>query len=588
MKTSRFILSALFFAVLGIMLMSFVGHPATGLAFSALAYIPLPQNVFGDNIIPGASEKETLVTEIVNKLNANIEEKTKSFLKPEEIEKIRKDFEISIKAMNETELKAYTEKIESLKVEMQDYKKANEDIKIIVKRQAEEIDALKSPTMPESRTKLSKHQQLEMLLANAFCSDEFKNFEDRAFSGATAKMTLGGKDKIELHRVGEQSDKTNIPITDHTGTVMISEISTMVRDDSPIRTSHLRDILNVRPTKSAQIVGGEVYDFSDALTMGAIIVAGNDEALESSFKSREQTWSLKRIVHSIRLSKRWFKVNGLQWVIDHVLAKLPNGVFTVEDFEFLFGDGTGNHVTGLTKSAQAFNLAYKTYTTADIASIATYNSGAQTLVTFAAAHRIKNGDTLIVANSTNYNHTFLSVEVLDATRIVIDHIYQAETATGWTGSATSTFYRAVDNAQEADVLKVAAALLKAGEFMPTAHIINTQTQTKLGLLKDTHADYLNIVKDKNDEVVSIGGLPVLALTAMPAGKFLTGDFSQRAVEVRELTPFNIQFKDDVDSAKKNEIVLIVEEEIIFPVYNPYWFVYGKFSDGISQLETPAS
>jgi HK97 family phage major capsid protein len=492
--------------------------------------------------------------------------------------------------MTEEQFKSYNEVIEGLKGQLVDVTKASEEIRKIAKNQAEEIDALKSPAVPDVRRHLSKRQQLEILVANAFKSEEFDRFESKGYAGETCKMTLGGKDKIELHRLGEQSDKTVVPITGHTGTVMISEISDMLRDDTPIRNQHIRDLINVRPTSAAQIVAGQVYSYTDALTLGALIVAENTEASESSFLSKENTWSVKRIVHSFRLSKRWFKVNGLQWVIDHVLSKLPDAMFTVEDFEFLFGDGSGNHVVGLTDVAQTFDLTYAAYTTGDFSSVATWNGGVQSLVTFAAAHGIKNGDNLILANTPTaaYDGTHTAVEVVNATQVVIDKAYTAQSTAAWTGSATSVFYLSVEHAQELDVLKVAASLLKAGEFMPTGHIVNVQTQTALGLLKDTTDNYLNIQKDANDQVIGVGGLPLVAITAMPAGKYLTGDFSPRAVEIRELTPFNIQFITDSDTAKKNEIMLVVEEEIIFPVYNPYWFIYGKFSTDKAQLETASS
>lgn len=44
----------------------------------------------------------------------------------------------------------------------------------------------------------------------------------------------------------------------------------------------------------------------------------------------------------------------------------------------------------------------------------------------------------------------------------------------------------------------------------------------------------------------------------------------------------------IDSVKSNEIVVVVEEEIIFPIYNPYAFIYGKFASAKTELETPAS
>ena len=72
---------------------------------------------------------------------------------------------------------------------------------------------------------------------------------------------------------------------------------------------------------------------------------------------------------------------------------------------------------------------------------------------------------------------------------------------------------------------------------------------------------------------------------MPYGKFISGDFSRNGLELKEFTPLNIQFVEDVESVKKNEIVVVIEEEIIFPIYNPFWFLYGVFSTAKAELET---
>lgn len=537
------------------------------------------------------NEVEKLKQELLDSFNKSLEEKTKSFLNVDEIAKVRADFETSIKAMSETQVKAYNEVIEGLKKEVSDITKLSNDVKEIVKNQAEEIDALKAPRVHVARTALDKRQQLEFLIQNAFYSQEFKNFENMGFKNATAKMTIGGKDKLELHRVGETGEKAVIPTSDHTGTVMISEISNVVRDDNPNRMSHVRDILQVSPTNQAQIVAGEVYDFTDALTLGAIITSENGQAPESVFKSREATWTKKRIVNSFRISKDWFLINGLQWVIDKVLSKLPDATFFVEDRQLLFGDGVGSNVKGLTIDAQSFNLAYATFVATAFHSVASYNAGAQSLVTFHAAHGLKNGDNLTIGNATapRYNATHVAVEVVDAVSVVIDVAYLAEAdVSAWTGSGTSIFYHGTETAQEVDALMVADALLNAGEFNCSGHIVNPQQRTQMAMIKDSTGNYLNISKDANGMVVGIGGKPLIATTAMPSGKFLSGDFSRNGVEVRELVPFNIQFAEDTESLQKNEIVLVVEEQIIFPIYNPKWFIYGKFSSAKSQLETPSS
>ena len=291
----------------------------------------------------------------------------------------------------------------------------------------------------------------------------------------------------------------------------------------------------------------------------------------------------------MRISKREIKVNGLQFVIDKVLAKLPDATLYVEDVQLLFGDGAGNNVKGLTVDAQDFSLAPNTYVATSISSVASYNGGAQALITFAAAHNMRQGDNLTIANATeaSYNATHTSVEVHNETQVVIDLAYVAEADTSaWTGTSTSPFYQAIDAAQEYDVLAVADADLEAREYQCSGHIIHPSQATQMGLLKDTDGNYLNIMKNANGQVTGVNGKPLVLTTAMPYGKFLSGDFTRNGVELKEFTPLNIQFVEDVDSVKKNEIVVVIEEEIIFPIYNPYWMRYGKFSTAKTALETP--
>jgi HK97 family phage major capsid protein len=80
-------------------------------------------------------------------------------------------------------------------------------------------------------------------------------------------------------------------------------------------------------------------------------------------------------------------------------------------------------------------------------------------------------------------------------------------------------------------------------------------------------------------------MPIAVSNAMPAGSFLVGDF-QRAIEIAEYTPLTIQISEDTTDKKKNQVTVIAEEELIVPIYNPYWFVYGTFAAAITALEKP--
>jgi hypothetical protein len=400
-------------------------------------------------------------------------------------------------------------------------------------------------------------------------------------------MILGrSEDGRSLEVQDKATNKAVVPISTHTGTVMISEISDVIQDDAPARKQHVRDLLNIGMTEAAQIVAGEVYGLSDALTMGALVLAENTSSPESIFDSQEKTWTLKRISNSMRISKRWFKTNGLQWVIDFVLARLVDSTLTVEDFQLLYGDGVGNNVKGLANDAQTFDLTPNTYAALAFDTVATWNSGAQALVTFVAAHGLRNGDSLTIANATEatYNATHTSVEVVNATQVIIDVAYVAEAANlvdAWTGSSKNPFYQAIDGAQEMDVIAVAEALLKVDNFNVTGSVINPQDETKIGLLKDTTNNYLNMTPG-----VSKSGLPIIATPANAAGRFITGDFGRTGAELKLYSPLSIQFVEDTVTTAANEVMVFIEEEIIFPVYNPYAFVGGKFSAAKTELETP--
>jgi HK97 family phage major capsid protein len=535
-----------------------------------------------------ANDKNSnLIDKAINDFEAKVDEKMKSFLTADELKKVKDDFAESLKNMNDKSLKDYVDVIENLKKEVKDVKDVADEVKEIAKKQGLELKSMKENRIPDVRRKLSRKEQLSALIVAGLNSTEFKSFEGRGFTGASNKMFLDQDgESIELK---DTTTKATVDTSSHTGTVLISEVSEVVRDDAPTRMSHVRDIINVGMTDQAQIVAGQVYDFTDALTLGAVMLAENGEAPESVFKSKENTWGLKRIANSMRISKREIKTNGLQWVIDKVLAKLPDATLFVEDVQLLFGDGAGNNVKGLANDAQAFNLAPNTYSAADIASVATYNGGTQALITFAAAHGIKNGDNLTIANATetSYNATHVAVEVINTTQVVIDLTYVAEADTSaWTGSSTSPFYHAIDSAQEYDVLAVADANMEAGEYKVTGHVIHPSQATQMGLLKATDGNYLNIAKDANGKITGVNGKPVVTTTAMPYGKFISGDFSRNGAELKEFTPLNIQFVEDVTTVKKNEIVVVIEEEIIFPIYNPYWFTFGKFATAKTQLETP--
>lgn len=425
-------------------------------------------------------------------------------------------------------------------------------------------------------------------------SEQYKEFANNGYKGKTSSFGLTKSGKLIDIESAERkglAEKTVSVAADHTGNIFITDERLNIRD-FPLRQGHVRDLMLVDSTDGTQITAPEVYDYTDAINGGMDMLAENAEAQDIGFKTRENTWTINRIAAALPLSKRYLKTNGLSWVASYLGQRLPNFVRNKEDFQILFGDGSGDNVDGLTKDAQQFNLDRATYVATDFTSIATYESGNQTLITFTAAHGMRNGDTLTIANATAgaaataYNKAHPSVIVKDEVTVIINVGFVADpnVNANWTGSSASAWKESIDGAQIYDALVVAANELRTAEYMATGIVINPADFDKMGLIKANDLQYVGVARDAFGRV-TINGLPIAQTTAIPAGQFLVGDF-QMAVALSEYTPLSIRAIEDTTDAKKNQVTWIIEEEFILPKYNPFWFIYGFFSAAITQLETP--
>jgi HK97 family phage major capsid protein len=530
-------------------------------------------------------QAEALIAKIKSE-NAEIAEKAAT--------KARTEFEASLKgyATSEDLAKLTNEEIVGLKEELAKMGLKHADITAIQVKQGETLTGLKETQVVVQRkaknTPNTFKERTAALLEHLFKSEDFKKFEANGYVGGTEKYGIlqDGTIKSSLE-LDELRQKAVSVTSNHTGVVELTEFVGNVRD-VPMRKTHIRNLMTVRPTSAAQIVAPEVYDYTDAMTQGLIMLAENTEASLSVFKTKENTWTLKRIARAMEVSKRYFKTNGLSWVMSWILNRLPDQMQNVEDFQILFGDGAGNNISGIVKSAQSLTLS-GSFIATNFLSIATYNAGTETLVTMAATvpHGLKSGDLITFAATTGgtYDHEY-TIKVVDSYSFLVNRAYAADVnvAANWTATWTNYWYHAIDNAQEFDVLSVAKAYLNAGEYEATGVILHANSAEKLGLIKDLDAAYIGISRDAMGRM-NISSMPIAVSNAMPAGSFLVGDF-QRAIEIAEYTPLTIQISEDTTDKKKNQVTVIAEEELIVPIYNPYWFVYGTFAAAITALEKP--
>ena len=75
----------------------------------------------------------------------------------------------------------------------------------------------------------------------------------------------------------------------------------------------------------------------------------------------------------------------------------------------------------------------------------------------------------------------------------------------------------------------------------------------------------------------IAGYPIMEYDGIPAGMYLIGDFRALAAAIVDYTNLTLEWAEDVETKLTNQVVLIAQEEIIFPVYNPWAFAYGSLA-----------
>lgn len=495
-----------------------------------------------------------------------------------------------------TSLKDLEEKFGKLDelIKNNDYKAKLEELNDVLNKQGFEIKKLSQNKQSVSSAPTSKENFIKELIHKYVESDEYKEFAENGYRGAPPKFTMNPKGELvnaENINKGERLDILGKAVgiaTDHTGSIFIAERNMNIRD-FPIRNKNIRDLMNVGTTDSVQITAPEVYSYTDVVDGGSQMLAENAEVQDIGFKTKENTWTISRIAASLPLSERYIKTNGLNWVVSYLSQRLPRFIRVKEDFQFLFGDGSGNNVNGFTKDAQTLTLERATYVATDFSTVAGWNSNTQSLVTFSAAHGMKNGDNLTIANATNagYNTTHVSVQVVNATQVIINEAYVAEAAglvAAWTGYARSKWYQSIDSAQLFDVISVAKSELNTAEYSATGAVLSPADFDELGLIKGTDNHYVGISRDAYGNA-NINGLAIAVTTAMPAGQYLVGDFDM-AVALFDYTPLTLYASKDTTDAKKNQVTWIIEEEFILAKYNPYWFMYGFIEVDKAKLETP--
>jgi HK97 family phage major capsid protein len=518
-----------------------------GLSLIASTYV----KTFGVLTMGMTSQEEELVMEIEKRTKKQVHELQTGMITLEVFNKRMEKIDSDLSTTSSLYAEDLKTKITELRSTLED------KIKLI------DAELVKYAKMVEQR-----NQGIEDNLRDILSSDDFKKFAESP-SGRTKEMKL----RFSL-------------TSNYTGTALLTK---KVADPilQPERKAHIRDLVPIVPTDMPVLVAPKVTAFVD----NGNVVAENGTVTASTMTIAEETWTLKRLTAFVdAISYRALK--SIKWLENYIRLMLTSRLLFVEDGQMLLGDNASNNLDGMLKNFSVMTFTGPAILAHAVESVATWNTTARTIVKTHLPHGIPNGYKITISNATNgpYNATF-DCDVLDAYRFVINSPYVAEAAPqidAWTAVTYHPYKDSVDNANELDCLKAAIAMCQVGEFQATGGIIHPSVGTKItAFLKNAvEFDYLQL-----NSVVRRGGflwidnVPFVESTACPIGRFFIGDFSAVNIQLCPFTDLTITFAADVANIKANTVVAIIQEEVIFPIFNPYVLWSADFTTFKAELET---
>ena len=371
----------------------------------------------------------------------------------------------------------------------------------------------------------------------------------------------------------------------YTGQILISQQQKRVIDPFASGKTHLREVLSVEqgdpqfPTLT--------YNQITELDRNARFVTENGLLPESAFKVKEVTTGTKRLGTTIFISKRMLK--SRVWVRSYLLNKIPVMIAMAEDWNILFGDGQGENLEGIVNNENVKSIesiisnAVVTGAAGSVSAVESYNDGADTIITFAAAQpNIRSGQSIKFTGAAEGSalltaHTL--VKMNDTQVLLVGVAYAAATASGLAFEVKNQFYQNIEDPNSEDVIRTAFAVMAYGEYNPTMIVLNPSDVNTIQGEKDTTGRSLNLVTIVNGRKY-IAGYLIVESTQIPVGKYFLGDTVNGASLV-DYTNLSVEWAEDVETKRRNVVALIAQEEVILALYNPFAFAYGD----LAQLKT---
>lgn len=408
-------------------------------------------------------------------------------------------------------------------------------------------------------------------LGEMFESEKFKEFEEGKTrkSGVFSGFTL--KDIVSM-------------TSDYTGDILITQQQNRVVNRYAPKRLHMRDVLTSLTGDPAypQLAYAEI----SSMDRNARYTSENGTLSESHISVKENQVGTKRLGTYLRISKRMLKSRA--YIQSYIVAMLPEAVYMAEDWNILFGDGNGENLEGIVNKngvdsvEHIISTAVVTGAAGSVKSVTAYGDDGGIVVEFNAPYpEIIDGMKIQftgAVKATGLNSVNDVIKMNDRQLLFPAlTLSEAETAVAtMTWVVNNGGFKSIEDPNSLDVIKTAFAVMTYAQYTPTAIVLNPITVNAMESEKDTTGRNLGIVHN-NGGVKTIGGRVIIEYAGIPAGKYLIGDFGPMAAALVDYTNLTLEWAEDVNTKLTNQVVLIAQEEVIFPIYNPWAFAYGDLA-----------
>lgn len=404
-------------------------------------------------------------------------------------------------------------------------------------------------------------------------SEKFKEFME----GHARKS--GAFDGFSLKEINPVSIEN-----DYSGNILISQQQQNVVSKYAPKRIHLRDVLTSLAGDPAY--PNLAYTEIESLDRNARYVTENGRLSESHVKVKENNVSVKRLGTYLSISKRMLKSRA--YIQSYIMAMLPEAVYRAEDWNILFGDGNGENLEGIVgrkgvKSVE--DIVTQSIVNGEagaVKSVTSYGDNGGIVVEFTNPQPdILDGMKITFAGATDntgLNATHDVIKMNDR-QVLLPSLTLSATETSVaaiTFTVNNGGFKSIVDPNSFDVIKTIFAVMTYAQYHPTAIVLNPITSNAIDSEKDTTGRNLGFVQLVNG-VKYIAGIPVIEYDGIPAGKYLVGDFSPAAAALVDYTNLSLEWAEDVETKLTNQVTLIAQEEVIFPVYNPWAYAYGDLA-----------